>query len=118
MAQHETRTFAGKFTSSANTSNQVDTVFTLDEGPDFEIQEVTLFTPGNNTGEVTAQVFAGERPVAPQNGKTGIPDNPFDLPTDFTIGPESDVEVRHDNTSANPIELTVTVKGELQRDNQ
>lgn len=105
-------TFSETFTSSANTTDQTDTVMTVDAGKGFEVAEVKVAIESGAGSDVSVQVFSGDKPVAPQDDAVDIAGQIIELPADVTLSPGDELVARHDNAAASAFDVTVIIVGD------
>lgn len=104
-------TFATTFTAESNDTGEVE-VFTNTEGMEVQLDRVSMYKSGLETGNVLVGVFAGEKRLAPDNGPLAVGLVPFEMDVDDPIGPDATVEARWENTSGNDRGVTVVVHGQ------
>lgn len=105
-------TFVETFTSSANTTDQSDTVMTVQPGKGFDVDWVGVAIESGAGSDVDVQVFSGDKPVAPQDDAFDIAGEFIKLPADVTLSPGDELVARHDNNSSTARDVTVVVAGD------
>lgn len=110
---HRTQAFTETFTSSANTTDQENTVFTNNEARTLEVVEVKIAIESGAGSAVGVAVFHGEDRMAPEDGPVDIAGEVVSIPCNAEVGPGNDVVARHDNSSATARDVTVLVVTEM-----
>lgn len=105
-------TFVETFSSTANTTDQTDTVMTADDGKGFDVDMVKIAIESGAGSAVDVQIFSGDQPVAPQDDALDIAGQVVELPTDHLLGPSNELVARHSNSSATARDVTVIIVGD------
>jgi len=111
MPHTDTRTFAVSFTASSNSTGTAE-ILELPEGGPFVTERVSIFGEAGSSGQVKLQVFEGESPLVPEQGKVALTPNYHPLPVTTELRVGDVVEARWENTSGTDREVTVAVTGE------
>jgi len=102
-------TFFTSVTSSANTTGQTATVVTAPPGGELHVGRIDIEIASGAGTDVTAQVFDGAQPVAPQDSPLSLADTLVSLPTDVSLSPADTLTLRHSNNSASDRAVSVVV---------
>lgn len=110
MTHDTTRTET--FTSSSNTTEQSNDLFTVEAGGGFHVLGVKVAIESGAGSNVGVRVFSGDEPIAPVDNQIDVSGELVELPADTVLSPGDTLEARHDNTSATNRDVTVVVTGE------
>jgi hypothetical protein len=108
--RHDT-TRTETFTSSANTTDQRNDLFTVEAGSEFHVQGVKVYIEPEADSAVGVRVFAGDEPVAPVDDQVTVSGEVIGLPAGHVLSPGDTLEARHDNSSLTDRTVRVIVIG-------
>lgn len=111
MIQGTRTTYAKTFTASSGGSG-TETVFTVDEGPGVDVDEIRIAFESGAPASVTLGVFYGDRRVAPENGDLAVGGFEYVLPTDLSMSPGDTLKARWSSGAAADYAVTVLVTGD------
>jgi len=99
------------FTSSANTSGQTAVLTELGDEQEFLVEEIYVKIPGAAGTDVSVQVFAGAKPIAPADDPLQLSGEYVGLTTHERLSAGDKLVVTHSNSSTTDRTVTVIAAG-------